>query len=76
VNGDFRRAADLYNEIGSRPDEAYARLRAGEALLVGDRPLEAKAEFEQALAFYRHVGATAYMEEADALTPAKAGTGQ
>jgi len=57
-------------EIGSLPDEAYARLRAGEGLLADDRPSEAEAELEQALAFYRHVGATAYAEEAEVLLAA------
>jgi hypothetical protein len=48
-------AADLLAEIGHRPAEAYARLRAG-----GD-------DLYPALVFYRSVGATRYVREAEAL---------
>jgi hypothetical protein len=70
--GEFNQAADRYGEIGSLPDEAYARLRAGEQLLNTGRRPDGKAQLQQALAFYRYVGATAYLREADALIVASA----
>lgn len=51
--GEARRAAELLNAIGHRPEEAYARLRAG-----GD-------QLNQALSFYRSVGATRYIREVE-----------
>ncbi|MBV9310456.1 MAG: hypothetical protein JOZ73_06480, partial [Solirubrobacterales bacterium] len=50
---DAATAADLLSEIGHRPAEAYARLRAG------------SGQLNQALAFYRSVGATRYIREAE-----------
>jgi class 3 adenylate cyclase/tetratricopeptide (TPR) repeat protein len=59
--GDYVRAADLYAQIGSLPDEADARLRSG-------RDDQVRA----ALDFYRSVGATRYIREAEALLAATA----
>ena len=50
------RAADVFFQIGSLPDEALARLRTREPENV-----------RQALAFYRSVGATRYIREGEAL---------
>jgi len=61
---DFGRAAELFAHIGSLPDEAHARLRAGQA---GDRE-----QLQRALAFYRSVGATRYVREGEALLAASA----
>lgn len=58
--GDAAAAADLLSEIGHRPAEAYARLRAG-----GD-------QLNQALPFYRSVGATRYVREAESQLAASA----
>jgi len=67
VRGEFERAADLFGEIGSLPDEALARLRAAEKLVaVGRRP-EADEQLARALAFWRSVGATRYIREGEAL---------
>ncbi len=55
---DPRSAAQLYAEIGSRPDEAFAHLRAGERE-------QAEAELTQALDFYRSVDATAFTRRAE-----------
>ena len=55
---DPRSAAQLYAEIGSRPDEAFAHLRAGERE-------QAEAELTQALDFYRSVDATAFARRAE-----------
>jgi tetratricopeptide (TPR) repeat protein len=58
--GDAAAAADLLSDIGHRPAEGYARLRAG-----GD-------QLNQALAFYRSVGATRYIHEAESQLAASA----
>jgi hypothetical protein len=67
ASGAFEEAADVYAEIGSVPDEAFARLRAAEALVAAGRRPEADAQLQQALAFYRSVGATVYIREAESL---------
>jgi tetratricopeptide (TPR) repeat protein len=72
ATGDFERAAARYAEIGSRPDEAHARLRAGERLLAAGRRTEGTAQIERALGFYRRVGAGAYLREAEELLAAGA----
>jgi class 3 adenylate cyclase len=67
VSGDFLQAAALYEETGSLPDEAYARLRAAESLIqAGDRA-QGDRELERALVFFRSVDATAYLREGEAL---------
>jgi hypothetical protein len=67
ATGDYGRAAELYADIGSLPDEAHARLRAGGQLLEAGRRAEGTAQVERALGFYRQVGASAYLREAGAL---------
>jgi class 3 adenylate cyclase/tetratricopeptide (TPR) repeat protein len=67
VRGEFERAADLYGEIGSLPDEALARLRAAEKLVGAGRRLEADEQLARALAFWRSVAATRYIHEGEAL---------
>jgi tetratricopeptide (TPR) repeat protein len=67
LSGDPAGAAEIYSEIGSGPDEAYARLRAAELLLRDGRRAEADVELERALAFWRKAGATAYLREGEAL---------
>ena len=67
LSGDPLRAAEIYSDIGSRPDEAYARLRAAEALIREGRRAEADVQLEHALAFWRSVGATAFLREGEAL---------
>jgi class 3 adenylate cyclase/tetratricopeptide (TPR) repeat protein len=57
VGGDFLHAADLYEEIGSRPDEALARLRAAAG----------KDELERALDFFRATAALRYLAEGERL---------
>jgi hypothetical protein len=58
--GEVATAAQLLGEIGHRPAEAYARLRAG------------GGHINAALDFYRSVGATRYVREAEALLAASA----
>jgi class 3 adenylate cyclase/tetratricopeptide (TPR) repeat protein len=65
--GDFQRAADHYERIGSLPDEAVARLRAAAYLLAAGQATEANAQLERASAFFARVRADAYLREADAL---------
>ena len=56
LDGELVRAAELFAEIGSLPDEARARLRAGDPENV-----------RRALEFYRSVSATRYIQEGEAL---------
>ena len=50
-----------------RPDEALARLRAGQVLLDDGRKREARGELDRALAFLREVDAKAYLINAESL---------
>jgi hypothetical protein len=59
VAGDPARAVRTYAEIGSRPDEAYARLQAAHRLLAAGQTAEADAELAIASTFYRDVGVSA-----------------
>jgi class 3 adenylate cyclase/tetratricopeptide (TPR) repeat protein len=70
--GEFRRAAEIYDAVGHGPEAAYARLRAAEALVGEGRRAEADAELQRSLAFWRSVGATAYIREGEALLAASA----
>jgi len=47
--------------------EARLRFRAAEELIATGRHAEGEAQLEQALAFYRSVGATFFTERAEAL---------
>jgi class 3 adenylate cyclase/tetratricopeptide (TPR) repeat protein len=67
IRGDFQRAAEIYAECGSLPDEAFARLRAAEALIQDGNRAEGDVELQRALAFYRSVDAKAYLREGEAL---------
>jgi tetratricopeptide (TPR) repeat protein len=69
---DFGLAAELYAEIGTLPDEAYARLHAASKLVSEGRRQAADVELQKALAFWRSVGATAYIKEGEALLAASA----
>jgi len=63
AGGDPGRAARIYADIGSRPDEAAARLAAARRLLPS-RPAEGRTELERAIAFFREAGASASLEQA------------
>jgi class 3 adenylate cyclase/tetratricopeptide (TPR) repeat protein len=65
--GDASRAAQIYAEIGSLPDEADSRLRAAPALLAAGRLAEAEGELERALSFFRRVRADTYIRAAEEL---------
>jgi predicted ATPase/class 3 adenylate cyclase len=72
ATGEFEQAANTYAEIGSLPDEAFARLRAAEQLLATGRQADGTAQLQRALGFYRQVRATAYLRQAEALLAASA----
>jgi hypothetical protein len=61
LDGELERAAELFVQIGSLPDEARARLRAGDPENVG-----------KALVFYGFVGASRYIRQGEALLAASA----
>ena len=67
LDGNLERAAEIYARIGSLPDAAYARLRAAEQRAGEGDSTRADAQREEALAFYRLVGAGRYVREAQAL---------
>ena len=72
ARGDYPRAADLFAATGSRPIEAYTRLRAAAQLVDAGRRTEADDQLHRALAFWRSVGATRYVREGEALLAASA----
>jgi hypothetical protein len=68
--GELARAADIYADIGTGPDEAFARLQAAAGAAREDRKSESRAQLDHALAFFRRVGAEGYIREAEALAAA------
>ena len=70
--GAFEEAAEILARMGAVPEEALARLHVAEALVQAGRRAEADAHLQRALAFYRSVGATAYMRQAESLFAASA----
>jgi hypothetical protein len=67
VEGDYAAAADIYGRRGIVEAEAFQRLRLAEQLIEGGNRAEADVQLRSALAFYRSVGATRYIQEAEAL---------
>ncbi len=67
LRGDFAEAAARFDAIGSRPDAALARLRAGEALVAAGRREAGLVWLREALAFFAAVGAKAQVREIRAL---------
>jgi hypothetical protein len=61
LSGEYAAAADVYAQIGTVPDEAYARLRAG-----------TEAQVRLALPVFVQLGATAWQAEAESLLAASA----
>jgi class 3 adenylate cyclase/tetratricopeptide (TPR) repeat protein len=72
AGGRFDRAADLYAQIGSLPDAAFARLQAAKQLLAAGRRTEGTTHLQRVVAFYREVQASAYLREAEMLLAATA----
>jgi tetratricopeptide (TPR) repeat protein len=69
--GEFARAAALYGEIGSLPDEAEARLQSAAQHLSAGEDDACRSELEHALAFFRRVEAAARLRDAEALASAR-----
>ena len=63
-------AAEIFQRIGSRPSEAVARMVVGRALAADGRRAEADAHLHVAAAFWKSVGATAYLRETEVLLSA------
>jgi class 3 adenylate cyclase len=72
VAGTHEEAAARYEAIGARPEAARARLRASASLAAAGRRADAERHRELALAFYRSVGADAYLRAAEAALVAPA----
>jgi tetratricopeptide (TPR) repeat protein len=72
LEGDFVHAAEISAEDGWRVEEAELRLAAAAALIAQGRRAEADVQLQQALAFYRSVGATRFIREGEALLAATA----
>ena len=70
LDGDYARAADLLDELGIVSLSAEARLNAATAFAASGRQAEADAQLRPALEFFRSVGATRYVREAEALLAA------
>jgi class 3 adenylate cyclase/tetratricopeptide (TPR) repeat protein len=65
VERDLGGAADVLASMGEQPLQAELRLLAARALVAEGRLVEAEQQLELARAFWRRVGATAYLREAD-----------
>ena len=71
--GEYERAADLYANIGARPNESYARLRAAALLMRAGRRADALSQVSAALEFWRAVDAARYVRDGEAVTSTSAG---
>jgi class 3 adenylate cyclase/tetratricopeptide (TPR) repeat protein len=67
LDGDFAAAADLYAAANLLLFEAEARLRWSEQLFSEGNRAAAEAEVEKALAFYRPIGASLFVERGERL---------
>lgn len=67
LDREFVRAAEIWAEAGTPTWEARLRLRAAEDLVETGRRAEGEEQARRALAFYRTVGATFYIERGEAL---------
>ena len=71
AHGEFEVASELFAAIGSRPDEALARLRAAETLAATGSDKDASVELDRARSFFHDVGAAAYLARADDVLAAR-----
>ncbi len=67
ARGERSRAADMYERMGVLAIAADVRFGAAEALLEDGRTTEGLAELDKALAFFRPVEATFFLERAERL---------
>jgi tetratricopeptide (TPR) repeat protein len=72
IDGRLVEAADVLTEMGRFAAAARVRLRAAETLAVQGHRSEADEQLDKALGFYRSVGATRYVREAERLLAATA----
>ena len=70
ASGDLGTAANVLARIGAKAYEAHVRLRLAQRLHAAGRPGEATGHLAATLAFYRGVGASAMVREAELLLPA------
>ena len=69
---EFAAAAESLDSMGAARAAALARLRAAQELTRAGRRAEADDQLRQALSFFRSVGATRFVREAEALRAASA----
>jgi tetratricopeptide (TPR) repeat protein len=67
LDRDFVRAAEMCAEAGSPTWEARLRLRAAEEFIETGRRADGEAELQKAIAFYRTVGATFFIQRGEQL---------
>jgi tetratricopeptide (TPR) repeat protein len=72
LEGDYAKAVDIYGQLEAFPAQADTRARLAQTLADQGKPVEAEAELQRALTFWRSVGATAYVREAEELLAARA----
>ena len=72
AQGDSARAAGVFERIGARSHEAFARLHAAQALTLTGRHAEAEPALRRALDFYRTVDAKRYVALGEGLLAAPA----
>ena len=70
VDGDYVAVAETLARIGDEPLQAEMRLLAARTLAAEGRLVEAEEQLERARAFWRSVGATAYLREAEGVISA------
>jgi tetratricopeptide (TPR) repeat protein len=68
--GEFEKVADMSASMGLKHFETRARVRAARALLKEQCPADAEAQLQQALSWFRSVGASRYIREAEQLRAA------
>ena len=72
ARGEPLAAAEIAAGIGALAHEAYARRRASQLLLERGSRAEAGEQLSRALAFFRSVGATRFVREAESQAAASA----
>ena len=72
AEGALDQALELYHEVESLPDVALMHRFIAESLVASGRRVEADTHLAEALAFYRSVGATHFIRQAEQLLPASA----
>jgi class 3 adenylate cyclase/tetratricopeptide (TPR) repeat protein len=70
--GNYLAAADIFSQMGSLPNEAWARQRAAAQLVDAQEQSAASEQLRPALSFWRSVAALRYIREGEALLAATA----